>query len=109
MADSETIQSKLQQEVFQAVRRIPGARARYNCNRFEIEKDIVFTHLGDRALPREIVLEVNGLYHYPRNSEEPLGRDCLKHKALRQLGYDTCRVPYFDWAILPDSARVSYV
>ena len=52
-----------------------------------------------------LVIEVDGLMHYPRNSEEPIGSSVLKFKALRKLGYhsQSFAVPYFNWAILESS------
>ena len=43
--------------------------ARYNCQNEGIEKDIVVQRFGERNLEREIAVEVNGVFHYARNSE----------------------------------------
>ena len=34
-----------------------------------------------------LVIEVDGVYHYPRNSMECLGKNIIKFKALKSLGY----------------------
>ena len=51
---------------------------------------------------RGLVIEVDGLYHYPRNSEKPLGKNLLKFRALERSGYhkNSFSVPYFAWIIL---------
>lgn len=77
-----------------------GLKARYNCNRFEIEKDIVIEAIDNQLLDSKVVLEVNGLWHYTRNSTELLGKDKLKTKALASLGYQTIYIPYYDWCLL---------
>ena len=64
-----TINSKFQQEVFELFRRIPGLLARYNCQNEGVEKDIVVQRVGDRDLLHEVAVEVNGVFHYARNSE----------------------------------------
>ena len=55
------------------------------------------------------MIEVNGVYHYCRNSERPLGKDILKHRVLEALGYECLVVPYFDWSILEHNSRVDYL
>lgn len=46
------------------------------------------------------MLEANGVYHYCRNSELPLGKDILKQKTIKLFGYEYITVPYFEWTIL---------
>ena len=60
---------------------------------------------------KTLTIEVNGVYHYARNSEDILGRDILKRKALTKLGYHphSFTVPYYEWAILENSKRKSYI
>ena len=70
MRDSETVVSKFQQEVFDSVKQIDGSKADFNCHKYGIEKDIVM-----RSTKRDLAIEVNGVFHYPRNSEEKLGKD----------------------------------
>ncbi len=69
--------------MFEVLRHISGVRARFNCNEYGIEKDIVIEKFGDKHLARPLALEVNGVFHYCRNSEKQLGKDILKAKALR--------------------------
>lgn len=39
-------------------------------------------------LTSPIAIEVNGVYHYPRNSEKEIGKDKLKKKILEGIeGY----------------------
>jgi hypothetical protein len=83
--------------------------ARYNCDEGRIEKDIVVYQFAELELPRPLVIEVNGVYHYCRNSERPLGKDILKQKALYKLGFDCLTVPYFEWTILEHSTRKDYL
>lgn len=58
-----------------------------------------------------LVIEVDGVFHFPRNSELPLGKNLIKFKVLKKLGYhsNSFSVPYFDWAILEGSKRRSYL
>ena len=42
------------------------------------EVDILIKTYNGVVLTKPIAVEVNGVYHYPRNSEEVLGRDKLK-------------------------------
>ena len=59
-----------------------------------------------------LVVEVNGVFHYARNSELMLGRDALKQKALKQLGYKepgSLIIPYFDWTVLENAKRKPYL
>ena len=57
------------------------------------------------------MIEVDGPYHYPRNSEEPLGKNILKFRALGRLGYhkNSFAVPYYNWAILEQRQRKDYI
>ena len=52
---------------------IPGTKAVFNCHRFGIEKDIVLTHFQNKPIADnqlgDLVIEVNGVFHYARNSE----------------------------------------
>lgn len=64
---------------------------------------MVITKINQK--PSNLVVEVNGVFHYSRNSEQSLGKDILKIKALQKLGYDCACVPYYDWAILENSQK----
>lgn len=65
--------------------------------------------VGNRDLEREIAIEVNGVFHYARNNEMPLGKDIIKQRLLSKLGYRVMTVSYFDWAILEVKDRRSYL
>ena len=88
---------------------MPGMLARYNCLNNGIEKDIVIQRFRDKNLEVEISVEVNGVFHYARNSEALLGKDIVKQNLLKKLGYRVLTVPYFDWAILETQKRRSYL
>jgi len=60
-------------------------------------------------LNQEIAVEVNGVFHYARNDEATLGKDIIKRKFLKKLGYTVLTVPYFDWAILENKNRKNYL
>jgi len=81
-----------------------------------IEKDILVTEILDPANLNNsiwkdlwIVVEVNGIYHYPRNSTEMLGWDELKKWTLEALGYKYIAIPYFDWNILENDWKPNYI
>lgn len=77
---------------------------------FDLEVDLLLTHYGDRPLKTAVALEVDGPYHYPRNSQETTGQYVLKHKILRtREGLQVLQLPYFDLLILEDKQRTSYV
>ena len=62
-----------------------------------------------KGSPQKIAIEVNGVFHYPRNSEEPLGKDVVKKKTLERLGYKVMVIPYFQWYILEDSQKHKFL
>ena len=91
---------------------IQGTKAIFDCHKHGIEKDIVLTTFEGRSLAEPLVVEVNGVFHYARNSEMMLGRDALKQKALKQLGYKepgSLIIPYFDWTVLENAKRKPYL
>lgn len=116
--DEETTVSKFQQEVYDIVRKLPGSKLVYNCQKHCIEKDILMTRYQNQQITHRnnqptkgLVIEVDGVFHYPRNSMEPLGKNIIKFKALKSLGYHcgSLAVPYFDWAILEQKQRKHYL
>jgi hypothetical protein len=60
------------------LREIPGLFATYHEYDRGIEKDIIIRQFENKTLSKPVALEVNGVYHYARNSELPLGKDILK-------------------------------
>ena len=87
---------------------MPSTKTTFNCYKNNIEKDIaVYEYMGTRV---KLALEVNGVYHYPRNSEESLGRDVIKRRVLEEkLGYKVLTIPYFEWTILENRHRELYL
>ena len=72
----------------------------------------MLTKFNNKSLEQDLVIEVNGVFHYARNSEQLLGRDILKQKALDRLGYKppgSLIIPYYDWVILEDTKRKPYL
>jgi hypothetical protein len=66
----------------------------------------------------KVAVEVNGVFHYARNSDdmlgrdmvEPLGRDVIKQRILeRRAGYKVLVVPYSHWYILEDGQKAGYL
>jgi len=57
----------------------------------------------------KIAVEANGVHHYPRNSERPLGRDVIKRRILEEQGWKVLIVPYFEWCLLEDAQRAGYL
>ena len=53
--------------------------------------------------PIKVAVEVNGVFHYARNSEEPLGKDVIKRNILESQGVKVMVVPYSHWYILEDA------
>lgn len=74
-------------EALQAVSKEHGVELKYKMShltsKYDLEVDLLLTHLDGRPLKTPIALEVDGPYHYPRNSQEATGTTVLKHKILR--------------------------
>ena len=47
-----------------------------------LELDIIVSEY--KGKPLNLAVEVNGVYHYPRNSEEPLGKDIIKNRIIEK-------------------------
>jgi len=47
-----------------------------------LELDIIVSEY--KGKPLNLAVEVNGVYHYPRNSEEPFGKDIIKNRILEK-------------------------
>lgn len=95
--------------MFHYLRTIPGLFAAYNCFEHGLEKDIVVHSYGGNMLEKPVAIEVNGVFHYCRNSELPLGKDLLKEKWLCKKGYSTLVVPYYAWSILENQQKANYL
>ena len=75
--------SKLHQDVYSTLQRIPKSKLRLNhITPSGQEVDILITKYKGTTLKSPIALEVNGVYHYPRNSETPLGKERIKARIL---------------------------
>jgi len=61
-------------------------------------------------LKKPIALEVNGVFHYPRNSTKELGKEAIKKRVLEELeGYKNLTIPYSDWYILENDKKKGYL
>lgn len=114
-SDSNTMVSKFQQDVFDIFsKKFPVVATMSDYSDF-IEKDVLVTEILDfqnlqtTLVNTRIAVEVNGLYHYPRNSTNLVGRDQLKKKILKSLGYTYLDVPYYDWNVVADDQREVYL
>lgn len=47
-----------------------------------------------------IVLEIDGPYHFAKDTRIPLGSTVLKRRQARQIGLTLCELPYWDWEML---------
>ncbi len=65
-----------------------------------IELDMIVNEY--KGSPVKIGVEVNGVFHFARNSEDPLGKDVIKHRILEKHGYKMLVIPYYHWYILED-------
>lgn len=74
--------------------------------------DIMLAGLPDG---KRIILEVDGPSHFLRSHITPdqfvvSGSTCIKHRHLKQMGWEVVQVPYFKWDCLKDEeTRASYV
>jgi len=78
--------SKLHQDVYSTLQRLPKSKLHLNhITPSGLEVDILLTKYKGTSLKSPIALEVNGVYHYPRNSEIPLGKDRIKQTILTSI------------------------
>lgn len=113
--------SKMQQEVLETLQN--SSNLDYDIvfdrdNSDAIEKDAIITKIipkgSDNSVNCFIIIEPNGVWHYPRNSEEVLGKDKLKVKACLSLyghheNYAYVQIPYYEWLIIEHQQRSSYL
>eukprot|EP00347_Sterkiella_histriomuscorum_P011150 403373570 len=110
----ETIISKFEQEVYECTKRLP-VKSLFNSNDPEtgLEIDILITEVEKTKLVDfKIAIEVNGVYHYARNSERQMGRDKIKQSIIRQNQsekYKLITIPYFEWALLENQSKSKYL
>lgn len=92
-----------------ALRRLP---LKYNSNTSDpltgIELDMHVTEY--KGQPLNLAVEVNGVYHYARNSEDQLGKDVLKQRILeKQSGMKMLVIPYYQWYILEEAQKPKFL
>jgi hypothetical protein len=118
---SSTIISKFQQDVLSTLRNQKMAHYDIDTQDYSnlIEKDLVIkmitipskdSETPSIEIPWYIIVEANGLWHYPRNSEEMLGKDKLKMIACNALyshkiNYAYLDIPYFDWTVIEEEKK----
>lgn len=77
---------------------------------YAIEVDVLVKEYAGVKLEKPLAIEVNGVHHYPRNSEDPIGKDLLKEKVLvENEGFCVLTIPYFAWYILENDQRAPYL
>ena len=108
-SNQQTLVTKFEQDVLEAIRRLP---LKYTKNTNDpvtgLELDILIKEY--KGQPLNLAVEVNGVYHYPRNSEEPLGKDVIKNKILqKQSDMKVLTVPYFQWYILEEAQKPQFL
>lgn len=105
---TDTTVTKFEQDVLENLKKLP-LKYRDNSNDPEtgLECDLIVNEY--KGKPVKIAVEVNGVFHYSRNSEEPLGKDVLKRRTLEKYGYKVLVVPYFHWYILEDSQKAAFL
>jgi hypothetical protein len=101
-ANRHTTVTKFEQDVLDHLSHLP---LKYAKNTTEpetgLEVDMLVTQY--KSSPVKIAVEVNGVYHYSRNAEDPLGKDVIKKRVLEQRGYKVMVIPYFEWYILEEA------
>jgi very-short-patch-repair endonuclease len=89
-----TMVTKFEQDVLENLRKLPLT---YEKNRNEketgLEVDMIVSEYKGKKV--KIAIEVNGVFHYPRNSEEPLGKDVIKRRVIEKNGYKVITIPYY--------------
>jgi len=58
----------------------------------------IFVYFIDFLLEPNIVLEIDGVKHYSRGSQDMRSRDALKMYHLKKMGYKVAVVPYFEYS-----------
>lgn len=61
------------------------------------------------VLERKLVIEVDGPQHFFRDTTRVSGGTLLKHRLLRDLGWDVVSIPFHAWEALPQHERSSYI
>lgn len=85
-----------------------------------LEIDLLVTKISSPEVNQKdcwLAIEVNGVWHYPRNSMSLLGKDILKKKILETYNPNIkdvdkityVEIPYYDWNVLENSQRSSWL
>ena len=85
-----------------------------------LEIDLLVTSISTPEFGQKeccLAIEINGVWHYPRNSTQLLGKDILKKKLLETYNPDIkdiekityVEIPYYDWNILENKQRSSWL
>ena len=92
----------------EALRKLP---LRYERNTTDpstgLEIDMIVSEYKGHKL--KLAVEVNGVYHFARNSEDTLGRDVVKHRILKMHGYQVLVIPYYQWYILEERQKPQFL
>ena len=102
--------TKFEQDVTECMRHLPIKYVSENTTEpiTGLECDMLVTQYKGQDV--KLAVEANGVFHFPRNSEDPLGRDVIKKRVLeRRAGFKVLTVPYFHWYILEDRQKVGYL
>ena len=68
-----------------------------------LQEDTSSGYALDLAVPQQrLAIEADGPSHFTRNTGgaavvRPLGHTSMKHRHLRQLGWDVISVPWYEW------------
>lgn len=109
-SNQHTVVTKFEQDVHAHLTRLPYLRCKSNTVEPQtgLELDLVITEY--RGKPVKIAVEVNGVFHFSRNAEEPLGKDVIKRGIIeRRAGYKVMVIPYYEWYILEEGQKASFL
>ena len=69
--------TKMHQQVAESLASLKGVKSRLSTfsTKYGLEVDILITEWDGIILKKPIAIEVNGAHHYPRNSENEIGKD----------------------------------
>lgn len=107
-SNKTTLVTKFEQDVLESLKRLPLSY-RENSNEPDtgLECDLLITKY--KGNPVKVAVEVNGVFHFSRNSEEPLGKDILKRRTLESKGHKVMVVSYYEWCILEDAQKSAFL
>ncbi|CDW89896.1 UNKNOWN [Stylonychia lemnae] len=109
-----SIVSKFEQDVYDIAKKIyPDCKTNtIDSSGQEVDIMILIDQINPDGINEKtlkIAIEVNGVYHYSRNSENQMGRDKIKTKILENLGYFVVDVPYYHWYIVEDAKKEEFL